>query len=332
MADQSRKILVTGGAGYIGSHTCKALSEVGFQPVVFDNLVYGHEHAVQWGPLIKGELEDGALLRSVMDEHRPEAVIHFAAYAYVGESVSNPRKYYRNNVTGSQSLIDAMVDSGISNLVFSSTCATYGVPEELPIVETTRQAPINPYGRTKLMIEHMLGDYANAFDLSYVALRYFNACGADASGEIGEEHDPETHLIPRALMAAAGDIPHLGLYGTDYPTPDGTCIRDYIHVTDLAQGHLLALDYLAKGGDSTAVNLGTGHGISVREIISAAERVTGKTVPLEITPRRAGDPPSLYADASRAKKVLGFEAEHSDVDNILQTAWTFYQKAAARKA
>lgn len=332
MADgKSRKILVTGGAGYIGSHTCKALAAAGLEPVVFDNLVYGHEHAVQWGPLIKGELEDGDLLRRVMDEHKPEAVVHFAAYAYVGESVSDPRKYYRNNVAGSQSLIDAMLDTGISNLVFSSTCATYGQPEELPIVETTRQEPINPYGRTKLIIEQMLSDYANAFDLNYVALRYFNACGADAEGEIGEEHDPETHLIPRALMAVAGEIPHLGLYGTDYPTPDGTCIRDYIHVTDLAHGHVLALDYLAKGGDSACINLGTGQGISVREIIAAAERATGKPVPLEITPRRAGDPPYLYADATKARELLGFEAHHSSVDNIMETAWTFYQKAAVRR-
>lgn len=332
MSNEKRRVLVTGGAGYIGSHACKALAEKGYEPVVFDNLVYGHEHAVKWGPLIQGNLEDNDAVRSVLREYTPEAVIHFAAYAYVGESVENPRKYYANNVTGTQSLVNAMLDEGIKNLVFSSTCATYGQPDELPIKETTTQSPINPYGRTKLMIEQLLADYAHAYDLSYVALRYFNACGADAGGEIGEEHDPEPHLIPRALMAANGEIPHLGLYGTDYPTPDGTCIRDYIHVTDLAEGHILALDHLAKGGNSACINLGTGAGISVREIIDAAERVTGKTVPVEVTPRRAGDPPQLFADVTRAKQVLGFQAQHSSVDNILQTAWKFHQTASKRKA
>lgn len=332
MANRDKTILVTGGAGYIGSHTCKALAERGYVPVTVDNLVYGHEHAVKWGPLIKGQLSDGDMLARVFDEYRPEAVIHFAAYAYVGESVENPRKYYRNNVAESLNLLDAMLDAGVSRLVFSSTCATYGVPEALPIKETTPQAPINPYGRTKLMIEQMLADFGAAYDLSSVSLRYFNACGADASGEIGEEHDPETHLIPRALMAVGGEIPHLDLFGTDYPTPDGTCIRDYIHVTDLAEGHIKALDYLFEGGASTAINLGTGNGISVKEIIDATARATGQEVPVLVKSRRPGDPPALYADASRARDLLGFEAKHSDVDNILRTAWTFYQRAQARKA
>ncbi|MEO0714739.1 MAG: UDP-glucose 4-epimerase GalE [Pseudomonadota bacterium] len=327
----SQTILVTGGAGYIGSHTCKLLSERGYTPVVYDNLVYGHEHAVKWGPLEIGELEDRERLSAVFEKHKPVAVIHFAAYAFVGESVENPSKYYANNVGGTLSLLDAMRDAGVDKIVFSSTCATYGVPKDLPIKETTPQAPINPYGRTKLIIEHALADYARAYGLGYVALRYFNACGADKDGEIGEEHDPETHLIPRTLMAIGGEIDKLQVFGTDYPTPDGTCVRDYIHVEDLARGHLAALDHLFAGKPSDAFNLGSGVGISVKEIIDAVERITGQKLPLEYGDRRPGDPPTLTADVTKAREVLGFETTTSDVDTIIETAWAFYQNTQARK-
>ncbi len=298
-------VLVTGGAGYIGAHACKALAQNGFQPVVFDNLVYGHAHSVKWGPLVEGELSDTARLARTLREHKPIAVMHFAAYAFVGESVADPGKYYANNVGGTLSLLEAMRGAGVDKLVFSSTCATYGVPEDLPIKETTAQNPINPYGRTKLVVEHMLADFARAHGLSYAALRYFNACGADPECEIGEEHDPETHLIPRALMAIAGEIEELRLFGDDYPTPDGTCIRDYIHVTDLAVGHIQALEHLLAGRESVAVNLGTGEGVSVKEIIDAAERVTGKHVPHSIAPRPPGDPPKLLADPTLAPELFG---------------------------
>ena len=315
-----RRLLVTGGAGYIGSHTCKALAAIGIEPITFDNLVTGHRDAVRWGPFVRGDILDTDHLTDTLLRYQPEAIVHFAAFAYVGESVVEPAKYYRNNVAGSLSLLDAARASGVRRIILSSSCATYGVPQELPIVETTAQEPINPYGRSKLMVEQLAQDYAAAYGLRTVSLRYFNACGADPAGELAERHEPETHLIPRALMAAAGKIPHLDVFGDDYATPDGTCVRDYIHVTDLAEAHVLAANYLNHGGDSLEVNLGTGKGLSIREILSAIERVTGSPVPVRMSPRRAGDPPALYADPSLARQWLGFVAKHSDIDTIVRTA------------
>lgn len=330
MTQSAKHILVTGGAGYIGSHTCKMLAQKGYIPVTFDNLVYGHAHAVKWGPLEKGDLTDEDHLKHVMHTYKPAAVVHFAAYSLVGESVTDPGKYYANNVGGSLSLLEAMRECEIDKIVFSSTCATYGVPEDLPIRETTPQNPINPYGKTKLMIEQMLADFEKAYGIRHVALRYFNACGADTDAEIGEEHEPETHLIPRILMSLTGDVPKLTVFGTDYDTPDGTCVRDYIHVEDLAKGHLLALEYLADGKPSAAFNLGTGNGFSVKEIIEATERVTGLDVPREYGPRREGDPPVLTADISRAEAELGFTTSRSDVDTVVETAWRFHQGRKSR--
>jgi UDP-arabinose 4-epimerase len=317
---RQRRLLVTGGAGYIGSHTCKALAAIGIEPVTFDNLVTGHRDAVRWGPFVQGDILDTALLIDTLARYQPEGIIHFAAFAYVGESVLDPAKYYRNNVAGSLSLLDAARASGVRHIILSSSCATYGVPQSLPIGEATPQNPINPYGRSKLMVEQITQDYAAAYGLRYVALRYFNACGADPDGELGERHEPETHLIPRALMAASGQLSHLAVFGDDYATPDGTCIRDYIHVADLAQAHVLAANYLRDGGDSLAVNLGTGKGLSIREILSAIDRLTHRPVPTLVSPRRAGDPPMLYADPSLARARLGFEARLSDIDTIVRTA------------
>ncbi len=315
-----RRVLVTGGAGYIGSHTCKMLAAHGVAPITYDNLVAGHRDAVRWGPFVQGDILDAGRLTATLAEHRPEAVIHFAAFAYVGESVEDPAKYYRNNVAGTLSLLDACRATGVTNVILSSSCATYGIPQRLPIDERERQQPINPYGRTKLMMEEVVADYAAAYGIRYAALRYFNAAGADPDGELAERHDPETHLIPRALMAAAGSIPHLAVFGDDYETDDGTCVRDYIHVTDLARAHVLAADRLAKGGDSIAVNLGTGRGVSIREILAAVERVTGRAVPVVAGPRRAGDPPVLVADPALARRTLGFTADLSDIDTIVRTA------------
>ncbi|MDG4898757.1 UDP-glucose 4-epimerase GalE [Mesorhizobium sp. WSM4976] len=313
-------VLVVGGAGFIGSHTSKLLSKQGYEPVVYDNLTTGHRAAVRWGPLVKGDILDTAHLVAAIEEHRPSAVIHFAASAYVGESVENPAKYYRNNVAGTQSLLEACRLTGTRDVVFSSSCATYGVPRNLPIQEREIQQPINPYGRTKLIAEHMLADYSAAYGLRFVALRYFNACGADLDGELKEDHDPETHLIPRAMMAAAGTIDFLEVYGNDYDTPDGTCMRDYIHVVDLARAHVLAVERLSNDGANLAVNLGTGRGTSIREILDAIARITGRNVPIEMRARRAGDPPALYADPSFAAEKLGFLAAYSDLDTIIRSA------------
>jgi UDP-arabinose 4-epimerase len=317
---KGRRILVTGGAGYIGSHTCKVLAAHGYEPVTYDNLIAGHRDAVRWGPFVAGDILDTGRIAATLAEYKPEAVIHFAAFAYVGESVEDPAKYYHNNVTGTLSLLDACRATGVRNIILSSSCATYGVPETLPISESEPQAPINPYGRSKLMMEHIVEDYAAAYGIRYVSLRYFNACGADPDGELSERHDPETHLIPRALMAASGQIPHLAVFGDDYETDDGTCVRDYIHVTDLARAHALAAAYLADGGVSTAVNLGTGRGVSIREILTAIHRVTDREVPIVMEPRRAGDPPALFADPRLAADRLGFKAELSDIDTIVRTA------------
>jgi UDP-arabinose 4-epimerase len=323
-----RKVLVTGGAGYIGSHTVKLLNAAGIEPVVYDNLSTGNLSALRWGPLVHGDILDTALLTRTLIEHRPEAVIHFAASAYVGESVEDPSKYYRNNVSGTSSLLDACRMARVDRVIFSSSCAVYGVPSTLPIKETTARQPINPYGRSKLIGENMLEDFSNAYGLRYVALRYFNACGADPDGELGEWHTPETHLIPKALLAAMRLAPSLPVFGDDYDTPDGTCIRDFIHVLDLARAHVMALDHLNRGGDSLAVNIGTGKGSSIRDILSTIARVTGRQVPVEMHPRRPGDPPSLYADTTLARQIFGFVPHYSDLDTVVRTALPFFRPSA----
>lgn len=317
----NRSILVTGGAGYIGSHACKALAQAGYTPVVFDNLVYGHPWAVRWGPLEQGDIADRIRLDAVLQQYEPAAVMHFAAYAYVGESVQNPGKYYRNNVAGTLTLLEALRDHNIDKFVFSSTCATYGEPTQIPIPEHHPQQPINPYGMSKLMIEQILHDFDHAHGLRAMCLRYFNAAGADPAGEIGEAHDPETHLIPLVLDAALGRRPAITVFGDDYATPDGTCIRDYIHVTDLAAAHVLALQALEQGAASTAYNLGNGQGFSVREVIDCARQVTGRAIPVETGPRRAGDPPRLVGDAERIRSELNWQPQYADLKAIVQTAW-----------
>ncbi|MDR9775835.1 UDP-glucose 4-epimerase GalE [Rhizobium hidalgonense] len=315
-----RYILVTGGAGFIGSHICKTLSRAGMVPVTYDNLSTGHADSVRWGPLIRADLADAATLRRTLAEFSPDCVIHCGANAYVGESVEMPRKYYRNNVVGSLTLLEACLDQEIDRIVFSSSCATYGVPASLPIREETPQHPVNPYGRTKLIFEMALEDFAAAYGIRFAALRYFNAAGADPDGELAERHQPETHLIPRALLAAAGRLERLDIFGTDYRTEDGTCVRDYIHVSDLAQAHLAAVNHLIADGGSLSVNLGSGRGTSVREILEAIHRATGREVPVRYHPRRAGDPPILVADTARAKAELGFVPALSDIDTIIRTA------------
>jgi len=317
---KTARILVTGGAGFIGSHTCKLLRASGFDPVAYDNLTTGHRDAVRWGDLVEADILDRGQLELAFARYEPAAVIHFAGSAYVGESVEMPDLYYHNNVVGTLTLLDAALAAGRIPIIFSSSCATYGIPERLPILESAPQAPINPYGRTKLVAEKMLADYAAAYGSGYAALRYFNACGADPEGELAERHDPETHLIPRALLAAAGRIPRLAVFGDDYPTADGTCIRDYIHVTDLAHAHVAALRHLLEGGDNLAVNLGTGRGSSILDICAAIRRVTGREVPLSFEPRRPGDPPILYADATLARQKLGFVPTLSDPETIIRTA------------
>jgi UDP-arabinose 4-epimerase len=315
-----KPILVTGGAGYIGSHVCKHLSRNGYLPVVLDNLSEGHEAAVKWGPLIKADVRDTATVTAAMQEHDTKLVMHFAASAYVGASVKDPISYYDNNVGGMVSLLRSCRDTGVSGIILSSSCATYGTPETVPIREETPQNPVNPYGNTKLICEQMLRDVEVAHGLRFAALRYFNAAGADPEGELSENHAPETHVIPLALLAAAGELDSFGVFGTDYPTPDGSCIRDYIHVQDLARGHVAALARLETGADSFAVNLGTGEGHSVLELVAAIEKLTGKPLPIRHQPRREGDPPVLVADPSRAKSLLGFTAERSDLDSLIRDA------------
>lgn len=323
----SNNVLVTGGAGYIGSHTCKALAQSGYRPIVYDSLIRGNSWAVKWGPLEIGNVMDGERLRDVLRKHRPVGVIHFAAFAYVGESLSEPSNYYHNNVGGSISLLRAMAAEGVHKLVFSSTCATYGTPEANPIHEDMPQAPINPYGQSKLMVEQILRDCTRQSELTAVALRYFNAAGADVDCEIGEAHDPETHLIPLTLGAVQGTAPALIVFGDDHDTPDGTCIRDYIHVTDLADAHVRALRHAGSNQGFSAFNLGTGRGISINELIAAVQVVTGRTVPFSCGPRREGDPAALVADPSLACETLGWKARHSDLHNILSTAWAWMERA-----
>lgn len=326
-------VLVTGGAGYIGSHACKALAKAGHVPVVYDNLVHGHREAVRWGPLVEGDIADRARLDAVIREYRPEAVMHFAAYAYVGESVADPGKYYRNNVAGSLALFEAMRDHGIGRLVFSSTCATYGLPQYTPMDERHPQRPINPYGASKLMVERMIDDFAGAHGLRAISLRYFNAAGADPDGEIGEDHSPETHLIPLALAAALGSIPQLTIFGEDYDTDDGTCVRDYVHVSDLADAHVLALAALdANEPGLRAYNLGNGRGHSVREVVRSVERVTGGKVPLTVGPRRDGDPPRLVSAAALATSELGWTPQYSSIDQVVATAYAWMRRPAGRVA
>lgn len=320
----TRSVLVTGGAGYIGSHACKALAKAGYTPVSYDNLVYGHEAAVKWGPLEVGDILDRARLDEVIQRYHPAAVMHFAAFAYVGESVENPAKYYRNNVVGSLNLVEACQSQGIDKFVFSSTCATYGVPAEIPMTESHPQQPVNPYGQSKLMIEQILKDFDHAYGLRSISLRYFNAAGADPDGETGEEHEPETHLIPLVLDAAAGKRPHITIYGDDYDTSDGTCIRDYIHVSDLADAHVLALDVLEQGAPSAAYNLGNGNGFSVLEVIESARKVTGIDITAQYGERRAGDPAKLIADAGLIRSELGWQPGYPDIETIIQTAWDWH--------
>ena len=317
------KILVTGGAGYIGSHACKALANEGFQPVAYDSLVRGHRALVKWGDLVVGDIHDTKALADVFLHYRPEAVLHFAAFAYVGESVDNPAKYFHNNVAGSLQLLRIMLEHGVNRIVFSSTCATYGVPPSVPITENTVQVPTNPYGLSKLMVEQILQSYSSAYGIRAMILRYFNACGADPAGETGELHDPEPHLIPRVLRAAAGDIDELEIFGTDYATRDGSCIRDYIHVSDLADAHVAALRLLLAGGKTTALNLGIGTGFTVREVIRAAERVTNCKVALKESPRRVGDPPELVADSSLAQRILEWRPRFADLDEMIRSAWNW---------
>jgi UDP-glucose 4-epimerase len=317
-------ILVTGGAGYIGSHTVALLRSRGHDVKVLDNLSAGHREAVPPGCLIECDLADQARVASVLREHQIEAVVHFAASCYVGESVAEPSKYYRNNIVGTLSLLDAMRSTGVSRFVFSSTCATYGIPERVPITESEPQSPVNPYGFTKLAIERALRDYGHAYGLGAVALRYFNASGAAGSGLLGEDHDPETHLIPLLLQTALGQRSHVQLFGTDYPTPDGTCVRDYIHVDDLADAHVRAIDRI-QTGQFQAFNLGTGRGYSVREVITIAERISGRTIAVREAPRRAGDPPELVAAADKARRELGWQPYYVELEAIIETAWRWHR-------
>ena len=322
------RVLVTGGAGYIGSHAAKALAQAGHAPVVLDNLTSGHRWAVKWGPLFEQDLADSAALLGVLRSQRIEAVMHFAASLLVGESVREPRKYFWNNVVNTLRLVDAMQEACVKHIVFSSSAAVYGEPEKVPIPEDHPTRPVNPYGETKLMMERALKWYGHAYDLRWMALRYFNAAGADPEGELGEGHDPETHLIPLVVRAALDQRPQVEIYGTDYPTPDGTAIRDYIHVADLADAHVRALEYLAGGGRSQSLNLGTGQGHTVREVIAAVGKIA--PVPAREAPRRAGDPPSLVADSRRAAALLGWTPQRSGLEEIVRSAWAWHSKEVQR--
>jgi UDP-glucose 4-epimerase len=315
--------LITGGAGYIGSHAAGLMANAGHDVWVYDNLSYGHRAAVPDGRLIEGQLMDRPRLVEALSAHSIEAVMHFAAFASVGESVEDPAKYYQNNVVASLNLLDAMRETDVRRIVFSSTTATYGVPQRIPITEDEPQRPINPYGFCKLVIEQALADYAHAYDFAYAALRYFNAAGASPQGNLGEDHDPETHLLPIVLQVALGQREHITVFGDDYPTPDGTCIRDYVHVDDLGEAHLLALDHL-QPGHGLKLNLGTGRGHSVREVIDTCRRVTGHAIPEVMGSRRPGDPPELVADSSRAQRVLHWRPKYADIESIIRTAWGWH--------
>lgn len=327
----TKTVLVTGGAGYVGSHCCKAFSEAGWTVVVYDSLARGWREFVRWGELEQGDLLDSGALDKAFARYKPDAVAHFAALAYVGESVEKPGLYYENNTLGTVRLLDAMAKAGCDKIIFSSTCATYGVPETVPMTEDFPQSPINPYGMSKLFVEKVLDDYDVAHGIKSVKLRYFNAAGADPDGMVGERHEPETHLIPLCIEGVLNDSFTLTINGTDFDTRDGTCVRDYIHVMDLADAHLKGLDYLEGGGASDAFNLGTGTGTTVLEIVGAVERVSGKTVPRKDGPRRAGDPPALVASAEKAARILGWTPLQSDIDSVIKTAWAWHLKEIERK-
>lgn len=322
-------VLVTGGAGYIGSHAVLALQQAGFEVVVLDNLSYGHRELVDNElkvELIVGDTSDRPLLDRLFASQNIAAVMHFAAFINVGESVSDPGKYYRNNVLGTLTLLEAMVAANVKKFVFSSTCATYGVPQAVPIAEDHPQSPINPYGMSKLMVEQILADFDVAYGLKSVCFRYFNASGADPLGRLGEDHSPETHLIPLILLTAMGKRDSISVFGTDYPTPDGTCIRDYVHVSDLANAHVLGVKYLLENGESNAFNLGNGNGFSVQEVIDAAQQVTGRTIKVVACDRRPGDPPALVGSSAKAQKTLGWQSQYADLESILTHAWNWHQK------
>lgn len=318
-------ILVTGGAGYIGSHVCKTLSKKGFLPIAYDNLSTGHAYAVKWGPLIEGELTDQSKLDHVFHEYQPKAVMHFAANAIVVESMMNPAKYYHNNLFSTISLLEAMQRANIDLLVFSSSCSTYGHPHYIPITEEHPQSPINPYGRTKLMIEQMLSDFETAYQIRSVKLRYFNVAGADLEMQIGEDHSPETHLIPSIIQGALGLREELVVYGTDFSTTDGSAVRDYIHVQDIADAHVLALKYLLENKRSVSFNLGTGKGFSALEIINAVQKYSGKSIPVRLEQRRAGEPAVLVASSDKAKEILGWSPQYSDLEILIDSAWKWHQ-------
>jgi UDP-glucose 4-epimerase len=320
------RIAVLGGAGYIGSHACKALFQKGYEVLVVDNLSEGHAEFVKWGYLAQQDLLDRRGVLHVLKDFAPQAIMHFAAHCYVGESVENPGKYYENNVMGSLNALEVMRELSIPHMVFSSTCATYGLPKEIPLREEHSQFPINPYGQTKLVVEKMLADFDQAFGIKSVSLRYFNAAGADPQGQIGELHDPETHLIPLILDVASQKRNGLSIFGNDYQTPDGTCIRDYVHVVDIADAHVRALDYLIKENRSDCFNLGNGIGYSVREVVNSAERVTKLQVPCVLAARRPGDPDRLVGSSQKAKTVLNWNPAYPEIDTIIQHAWNFHQK------
>jgi len=322
------RVLVVGGAGYIGSHAAHTLRRQGHDVIILDNLSTGHAFLADGFELVRGDIEDPTKLSPAL--RRVDSVMHFAAHAYVGESVENPRKYFRNNVEGGLALLNACMDAGVKRIIFSSTCAVYGIPAKVPIPEETSRQPVNPYGVSKLFFEQALESYGRAYGLKFAALRYFNAAGADDSGKIGELHEPETHLIPVALQAVRGERPALEVFGTDYPTPDGTCVRDYIHVNDLAEAHLRALQHLHDGGESIEINLGTGRGYSVKEVLHKIEEVTGRPVPMKMAPRRPGDPPALVANPAAAEKLLRWKASRS-LDDIVRSAWHWMQQAPANQ-
>ena len=320
------KVLVVGGAGYIGSHMVKMLSLAGHDVVTLDNLSNGYEDAVKYGDFIKGDIADAELLNDLFSKTVFDGVMHFASYIQVGESVEKPSMYYKNNVTNTQVLLDAMVEHGIKSFIFSSTAATFGEPEYIPIDEKHPQKPINPYGHSKLMVEQILADFDHAYDLKSVSLRYFNAAGADADGELGERHIPETHLVPLVLQAASGRRDNIAIFGTDYDTPDGTCVRDYIHINDLCSAHLLGLEHLVAGGESKAYNMGNGQGYSIKEVIDVAKKVTGTDFEVKLGERRDGDPAKLVADASLLQKELGWSPQYADLETIIRHAWEWEQK------
>lgn len=319
-------ILIVGGAGYIGSHVNKVLNETGYDTLILDNFSYGHRELVQWGEVVEGDLGDGELLDRIFQEYPITGVMHFAAFTYVGESVTHPAKYYHNNTSNTLNLLRSMIKNKVRNFIFSSTCAVYGVPEKIPLTEDHPLDPINPYGRSKLMVEQMLHDFSRAYDFNYISLRYFNAAGCDPEIETGEWHEPETHLIPLILDAALGVRDKVSIFGTDYPTPDGTCIRDYIHVLDLALAHIKAMEYLEKNNKSQIFNLGNGQGFSVREVIECCRKVTGKNIQADDEDRRPGDPPVLLGSSKKAEELLGWKVEWVELEDIIASAWKWHEK------